>query len=79
MVWCVKQPKSRCFVLHISQMVAIWSLFAFFVSLANRCNYLFIFFRAVGEEDASLHVAVEDPLDGGHVTFDNILHLGNGK
>lgn len=40
-----------------------------------RSRYLLVFLRAVGEEDSLLHVPVQDLLYGGHVAFDNILHL----
>lgn len=37
--------------------------------------YLLIFLGAIGEEDALLHVAVQNLLYCRHVTFNDILHL----
>ena len=37
--------------------------------------YLLVFLRSVRKEDALLHVAVQNLLDGRHVAFDDILHL----
>ena len=41
------------------------------VSVSN----LLVLLRAIGEEDAFLHVAVKNLLNGRHVTFDDILDL----
>lgn len=41
-----------------------------------RNIYLSVPLRAIGEEDTLfLHVGVHLPLEGGHVTLDDILHL----
>lgn len=38
-------------------------------------SHLLVFLRAVGQQDAFLHVAVENPLDRRHVAFYDVFHL----
>lgn len=43
-------------------------------------KYLLVFLRTICEQDTlCLHVSVQDPLQGGHVTLDHVLHLDDKK
>lgn len=43
-------------------------------------KYLLVFLRTICEQDTlCLHVSVQNPLQGGHVTLDHVLHLDDKK
>lgn len=78
------------FILYVIKMHVYtlgWKVFrrgSFDVKTAGKrqCedkSHLLVFLRAVGQQDAFLHVAVENPLDGRHVAFYDVFHLTSTK